>query len=122
MSMPISNALAGVAVSDLERSIDWYRKLLGREPDRRPMANDAEYGFEAGGWMQLFVDKERAGRSSVTLVVDDIDAQIEALRGAGIDAGEPDRSDFADIVIIHDPDSNQIVLAQAKSAENVSAR
>lgn len=36
--MPIHNALASVAVRDLEAAIDWYRKVLERPPDSRPMA------------------------------------------------------------------------------------
>lgn len=119
--MAVKNALAGVAVSDLDRAVSWYRKILGRQPDKRPMENEVEYRFESGGWAQLFVDPDRAGKSSITLVVDDIDQQVSLLRDAGLDAGEPDRSDYADTLIVHDPDGNQVVFAQAKTPDNRSA-
>jgi len=120
--MTIRNALAGVAVRDLDKAVNWYTKLIGRSPDRRPMPNDAEYAFEKGGWMQIFVDKERAGRSSVTLVVDDLDATLAELDAAGIARAEPTRTDYVDIAILADPDGNQIVVAQAKSQEHGRAR
>jgi predicted enzyme related to lactoylglutathione lyase len=116
--MTIKNALAGVAVNDMNKAIAWYGKLLGRAPDQQPMPNDVEYGFEKGGWMQIFLDPERAGKSSVTLTVDDLDATLLELEAAGIAHAEPTRTDYVDTAILTDPDGNQIVLAQANSAEN----
>ena len=46
--------------------------------------------------MQIFADKERAGKSSVTLTVDNLDARLGELKAQGIKAGEPTRSDFVD--------------------------
>lgn len=119
--MTIKNALAGVAVRDLDNAIVWYTKLLGHAPDQQPMPELAEYTFASGGWMQIFADADRAGRSSVTLAVDDLDAELERLETAGISASQPTRSDYVDTAIVKDPDGNQIVLAQAKSANNEAA-
>lgn len=120
--MTIKNALAGVAVKDLDKAIAWYSKLLGRAPDQRPMPNDAEYEFQNGGWIQIFADGKRAGKSSVTLTVDDLDATLAALDDAGIAYAEPTRTDYVDTAIVTDPDGNQIVLAQARSPDNKAAR
>ena len=119
--MAIKNALAGVAVGDLDAGIAWFTKLLGRAPDNRPMPEAAEYEFPGGGWIQIFADKDRAGKSSVTLAVDDLDAELERLKSAGVEVGEPTRTDFVDTAIVNDDDGNQVVLAQAKSAANRSA-
>jgi predicted enzyme related to lactoylglutathione lyase len=119
--MTIKNALAGVAVKDLDKATAWYRKLIGRAPDKQPMPNDAEYKFENGGWMQIFVDPERAGKSSVTLTVDDLDATLGQLKADGIAHGELIRTVYVDTAILVDPDGNQVVLAQAKSSDNEAA-
>ena len=119
--MTIKNALAGIAVTDLDGAIRWYTKLLGRAPDERPMPEVAEYRFPSGGWLQVFRDADRAGKSSVTLTIDNIDAGLEALRTAGIEAAKPTRTDYVDTAIVTDPFGNRIVLAQAKSAANKAA-
>ena len=51
--MSIMNALASVAVNDLNYAVRWYEKLLGKPPDSRPMAEVAEWKFERGGWLQV---------------------------------------------------------------------
>lgn len=119
--MTIKNVLAGVAVADLDTAVAWYAKALGRQPDTRPMPEVAEYSFAGGGWMQLFADKERAGNSSVTLTVDNLDGRIKALASAGIRADEPTRTDLVDTATVTDPDGNRLVFAQAKSAANKAA-
>ena len=37
------------------------------------MPEVAEWRFERGGWIQVFHDERRAGSSSVTLAVDDLE-------------------------------------------------
>ena len=119
--MTIKSALAGVAVRDLGIAVAWYGKLIGHAPDKLPMPTDAEYEFEKGGWMQIFADATRAGKSSVTLTVDDLDAKLAELDAAGIAYVEPTRTDYVDTAIVTDPDGNQMVFAQAKSADNKAA-
>lgn len=120
--MTINNALAGVAVAQLDDAVAWYTKLIGRAPDDRPMPDLAEYRFSAGGWLQLFADAKRAGSSSVTFAVGSLDDQLSALSKAGIAVGATTRTSFVDTAIVNDPDGNQIVFAQAKSAANKAAR
>jgi hypothetical protein len=67
--MSIKNALASVAVKDVNAAIDWYAKLLGKQPDSRPMPEVAEWKFERGGWLQIYQLPERAGSGSFTLAV-----------------------------------------------------
>ncbi len=62
--MTVQNALAGVAVKNLEQAVAWYAKLIGRPADSHPMAEVYEYHFPAGGWLQIFADADRAGKSS----------------------------------------------------------
>lgn len=111
--MTIKAALAGIAVFNLEESIVWYERLLGRPPDRRPMDNLAEWRFASGGGIQVFEDSERGGTSSVTLVDTDIDERIGELKKQDISIRSVSNSAIARICIIGDPDGNQIVFAQS---------
>ena len=106
--MSIRNALAGVAVRDLGASLQWYEHLLD-ETAFRPMKEVGEFRFERGGSLQVFEDTRRAGASSVTLAVSDLDEQLDDLKRKGIP------TDQVSTAVIQDPDGNQIVFAAAHS-------
>lgn len=114
--MGVFNVLAGVAVTDLEKSVAWYADVLGRAPNLRPMEGLAEWRFTEGGWLQVFEDKKRAGHSSVTFAEDDFDGRVWALKAKGIKVGPITRSEQVDTALIRDPDGNQVVFAQGKDA------
>jgi len=111
--MAVTNVLAGVAVRDLAGAIDWYGRLLGRGPDTQPMEGLAEWSFRDGGWMQVFEDEGRAGRSSVTLVEDDLDGRLADLAAKAIEVMSTSESDMVKVAIVRDPDGNLVVFAQA---------
>lgn len=119
--MEIRNALAGIAVANLDDAVAWYTGLIGRAPDSHPMSEVYEYRMAKGGWIQIFADAERCGKSSLTLTVDSVDDVIAALESRGIEAGEPTRSDYVDTTTVFDPDGNRIVFAEAKSENNRAA-
>lgn len=108
----IENSLAGIAVRDLAAAIRWYERLLSRPPDQKPMPEVAEWGFARGGWLQVFQDAGRAGKSSVTLSVSDLDAEVERLRTLSIPVGDVQHSKQVKTAILRDPDGNQLVFAQ----------
>jgi predicted enzyme related to lactoylglutathione lyase len=111
--MPITNAIASLAVKDLAKAVDFYRVLFGRPADSTPMAEVAEWKFERGGWLQVYQLKERAGAGSVTLAVSSLEDQIADLRRMGIDPGQPMISEKVKVVMIKDPDGNSIAFAEA---------
>ena len=111
--MSIVNALAGIAVKDIDVAVDWYEQILG--PASRPMDEVAEWQLPNGGCVQVFEDGNRAGLSSVTLMVEDLDHQIAGLESRGIRIDETSRSDLVDVAIVQDQDGNQVVFAHAKS-------
>ena len=113
--MTTRNALAGVAVGNLDAAICWYARLLGRQHDLQPMKEVAEWEFSGGGWIQVFQDSGRAGASSVTLVETDVEARIADLEAKGIPVKATSRSDTVALAIVADPDGNQIVFAQGKA-------
>jgi hypothetical protein len=103
--MPIRNAMASLAVRDLDVSVPWYERLLGRPAD--------SWKFERGGWLQVYQGADRAGAGSVTLSVSNLEEQMSAIRAAGIDPGEPIISEKVKVVMIKDPDGNSIAFAEA---------
>lgn len=86
--MTIDHVLAVIPVADLTVSIDWYERLLDAKPTNRPMPNLVEWRLTDTGWVQVFVDGERAGRSFFNLAVADLDEHVEGLRGRGFSPGE----------------------------------
>lgn len=113
--MVIRNALAGVAARDADASISWYGRLLGRPPDSAPMPQVAEWRFEGGGWLQVFSDPTRAGSSSVTLAVSDLDAALLELAELGVEAFDITHSEIVRTATVRDPDGNRLVYAEALS-------
>ena len=109
--MSIDNVLAGVAVSSLAEAIRWYERVLGAAP-RRPMPELAEWQFARGGALQVFEDPERAGRSSVTFVVDSLDDQIAQLTASGIAIVRTTNTAMVKTATVSDPDRNQVVFTQ----------
>ncbi|WP_313566821.1 VOC family protein [Mobilicoccus sp.] len=112
--MPVITVFAVAPSSDLPRSRVWWTRLLGREPDRVPMPSDVEWHFPGGGGLQLVDDAAHAGAGSVTLGVDDIEGELAAIRGRGLevpDAQTVPSGQFR-IAMLNDPDGNTVVLAQ----------
>lgn len=96
---------------DLETASHWYQRLLGQAPSF-PMQEVAEFPFHGGGWLQVFADAGRAGKSSITLSVTDIEVEVQRLHGLGIQVGEVQSGDHVKIAMMEDLDGNRIVLAE----------
>jgi predicted enzyme related to lactoylglutathione lyase len=111
--MPIQNALASVAVKDLELSVKWYEKLFGRPADSRPMPELAEWKFERGGWLQVYRLPERAGLGSFTLAISSMEQQMAHMEKVGIRTGPVASSAMLKTLMITDPDGNHIAFAEA---------
>src|SRR5215208_5095589 len=100
---------AGILVSDLETAQAWYERLLGAEPSFFP--NDAEAVWTLAEHRHVYVqlDPERAGRSLVTLMVEDLDALTAGIGDRGIEPA--DRETYANgvrKVTYRDADGNEI--------------
>lgn len=111
--MTIENAIASLAVQDLERSVSWYESLFERPADSRPMEGVAEWRFPRGGWLQVYALPERSGRGSVTLAVSDIEEVAARVASLDIDPPERTSTEAVDTLMIRDPDGNSIAFAEA---------
>jgi hypothetical protein len=91
--MSILNAVASVAVNDMNAALQWYEKVLGRHPIRgRCQKSPSGNSNEADGYRSQ-APCARAGSGSVTLAVSSIDDQLAQLNTLGIDTGEGASSD-----------------------------
>lgn len=103
-----------VYVSDIERSIGFYRDILGI-----PLEGD-EHWVEAtlgGTRFALHATHEGIGKLSsgtihVSLEVADADAAAERLREAGIEVQESMRDEWGTALEVVDPDGYRIYLFQ----------
>lgn len=111
--MGIATIFAHVSCSDLETSVRWYEKLFGVPPLRRPMTGLAEWHFTNSAEVQLHVEPEHAGHSTLTLGVLPLEPERARLNAAGLGVGEVEEADGYFILRLRDPDKNLIVLASA---------
>lgn len=112
--MSIKKIFAHVSCSDLANSSHWYGRLFGRERDVAPMDTLHEWHHGPSTGLQLLLDADAAGKSTVTLIVSDLDAHRQALIDRQLDPAEIEHGDAVRLVRLNDPDGNLIVLAQPK--------
>jgi catechol 2,3-dioxygenase-like lactoylglutathione lyase family enzyme len=111
-----TNLTISVNVSDLQRSIDWYREALGFE---------VEYRLDEIGWAELTTpfgavnvglsqtEDQRAGGTVPTFGVVDIDAARRHLESRGVKLDEIfDVQGMVKLMGFYDPDGNPWMLAE----------
>jgi uncharacterized protein YndB with AHSA1/START domain/predicted enzyme related to lactoylglutathione lyase len=104
--------LAVVGVADRGAAMPFYETLFGRPADTVPMPSDAEWTV-GDTTLQVVEAPDRAGRSMVTLVTDDLRGWVPELRSRGLDVGEIDDSPGTVLYVqVTDPDGNLLTLVQ----------
>ena len=111
--MPIHNAIASLAVTNIHAALRWYESLLRRPADARPMPALAEWKFERGGWLQVYELAARAGGGSCTLSVSNLKEHIEHCESLNIDTTQRSADNRVATVMVTDPDGNHIAFAEA---------
>jgi len=112
----ITHLFAGLPVSDLDVSIDWYTRLFGRFPDRRD-GKEILWEVDEHAWLFIEPNATHAGAGRITLAVTGLDSLLERVSGQGI-AHEPIETYANGVrhVKIPDPDGNAIAFAEARDA------
>ncbi len=110
--MLFRSILAVACVRDMARSVDWYSRFIGREPDDRPMDGLVQWRLGDGAGLQLVRDVDKAGSSMVTVVVPDMPTTRERLTRASLDLGPDMQGDHGVIAQLDDPDGNRLTLAE----------
>lgn len=115
--MTYSHVLAVAPVRDIETAVEWYARLMGRQPDTRPMPGLADWHVAPGGWVQVFVSPEHAGSTLLNLAVENLDETLAQLaerdiRSADVQPGAQN----VRFAAVHDPDGNRVTLIESPVA------
>ena len=116
MQGSITHLFAGVPVTDLDASLDWYTRLFGRAPDRR-VGDELLWQIDERAWIFIEPNPSQAGAGRITLAVAGLEALLERLAADQI-AYEPVEtySNGVRHVKIPDPDGNAIAFAEPPDA------
>ncbi len=109
----VQSVTVGLPVTDLERSVEWYRRAFELDdPDLEPAEGIVE--FRIGGiWLQL-ADAESGPAGAAAVVrfgVQDVAVERARLAGLGVAVGALDRVDgILEYFDFADPDGNRLSL------------
>ena len=112
----ITDLFAGVAVSDLDVSIDWYTRFFGPPPDHR-VGDEILWAIDEHATLFIEANAGHAGSGRMTLGVAGLDALLERLGAQHIEH-EPleTYSNGVRHVKVPDPDGNAIAIAESPYA------
>jgi catechol 2,3-dioxygenase-like lactoylglutathione lyase family enzyme len=99
---------AGLRVRDFAASRPWYEQLLG-EPSFFPHDTEAVWTLADERSVYIVEHPEGAGQSVVTVFLDDLDAEVDAIAARGLEPDE--RETYANGVrkiTYRDPDGNEV--------------
>jgi hypothetical protein len=99
---------AGLRVRDFQAARPWYERLFG-EPSFFPHATEAVWTLAEDRSVYVVEHADGAGKSVVTLFVDDLDSHVAAVAARGL---EPDErvtySNGVHKALYHDADGNEL--------------
>lgn len=100
---------AGLPVSDYQRSLGWYERLLGAAPAFFPNEIEAVWEVTGHGYLYIRVAPEHAGHALHTLFVPDLDQRVAGISARGIEPDTRERYDNGVTKITYrDPDGNEL--------------
>lgn len=101
--------------ADLGAAEAWYTKLFGRGADNRPMDTRVQWELFNQAGLGISTDDEIAGRGAIFIVVDDVSAERERLRGVGSMLGDDIPGDYSTLAQVRDPGGSLITFATPPS-------
>ena len=110
--MSITHLYAGVPVSDLNASIDWYTRFFAKPPDFRA-GDEILWEIAERAWLFIEPNVADAGSGRITLSVAGLDALLERLATQRIEHEAVETySNGVRHVKVPDPDGNAIAFAE----------
>jgi catechol 2,3-dioxygenase-like lactoylglutathione lyase family enzyme len=110
--MSITHLYAGVPVSDLNASIDWYTRFFAKPPDFRA-GEEILWEIHERAWLFIEPNAAHAGMGRITLSVTGLDALLERLASERIEHEAIETySNGVRHVKVPDPDRNAIAFAE----------
>lgn len=107
------NLFAGIAVSDFDVSLTWYRKLLGAEPTFFPHETEAVWQLDEGRLVYIVERPEHAGHALQTLIVEDLDTVLSGTAERGVEpARQETYANGVRKITYLDPDGSEIAFGE----------
>jgi hypothetical protein len=104
---------AGVRVRDFQAARPWYEQLLG-EPSFFPHTTEAVWTLAEDRSVYVVEHADGAGKSVATIFLDDLDGQVAAIAGRGLEPDERETlSNGVRRAIYRDSDGNELVFGGA---------
>jgi catechol 2,3-dioxygenase-like lactoylglutathione lyase family enzyme len=99
----------GISVRSLAGALDWYKRLLGREPDLLDGDHAAVWDLAEGRSLYIQHNPEHAGHVLFTMYFDDLDAVVSGIAERGIEpARQGTNAGNVRMFTFQDPDGNEI--------------
>lgn len=108
--MSVTGVFAQATVRHLSASEGWYERLFGRPPDARPMDGLIEWHLGTGLGVQVWCEPDRAGSSTLVLLVDDLDGFTGRVHDLGLTDRVPQQASTSRLLPMEDPDGNRVVV------------
>ena len=99
---------AGLRVRDFQAARLWYERLLG-EPTFFPHATEAVWTLADDRSVYIVEHADGAGKSVVTIIIDDLDAHLATIAARGLEPDECETySGGVRKAIYRDPEGNEL--------------
>ena len=113
----VLDLFAGIPVSDYERAVAWYERLLGSAPAFLPNEVEAVWELAENRYVLIEVLPDHAGHARHTLFVDDFEVRLQGIADRGLEpALRETYSNGVRKTTYRDPDGNEIGFGGAPLA------
>jgi catechol 2,3-dioxygenase-like lactoylglutathione lyase family enzyme len=110
--MNLVSVVGVLPVADHDEAVSWYQRWIGRGPDVKPMQGVAEWQLAENAWIQVALDPDSAGRTTVVVGVADLDTQCSACAAGDVAVGDVNDYGFVKTAEAVDPAGNKILFVQ----------
>ncbi len=98
----------GIPVTSIAGSLDWYTRLLGRDPDLIDGEHAAIWDLAEGRTLFIESKPESVGHILFTMYVDSLDVVVAGIAERGIEPSTRDTAEDLRTATFQDPDGNEI--------------
>ncbi|WP_338702804.1 VOC family protein [Streptomyces sp. Q6] len=98
---------AGIPVRDYKSAVEWYTRLLGKEPAFFPNDVEAVWRLAEDLYVYVIVDAARAGGGVGMIWLDDPASEVERIAERGLRPVDVERHDNVCKWVFHDADGNE---------------
>ena len=117
-ALTINHVFTGIAVTDYDAALAWYSRFFRRSPDVIVTEHEAMWQVTDTGWIYVVGDANRAGKSLLTLLVDDLENYVAELGQQGLETSAIDTvPGLYRKAVMTDPEGNMISLGEDLSTD-----